>query len=108
MIQHGDRLQAALTMVEFFRDHFIPQLYATDPHELRLAHEVRNMVLGSELALRSCLFREETRGGHYREDFPKTDNPNWLAWTKIKQDNGKMKLWKQPVPNEWLPPEYQT
>ena len=107
MIQHGDRLQAALTMVEFFRDHFVPQLYATDPHELRLAHEVKNMVLGSELALRSCLFRKETRGGHYREDFPETDNPGWLAWTKIKQENGKMKLWKQPVPNEWLPPEYQ-
>jgi succinate dehydrogenase/fumarate reductase flavoprotein subunit len=107
MIQHGDRLQAALTMVEFFRDHFAPQLYATDPHELRLAHEVKNMVLGSELALRSCLFREETRGGHYREDFPETDNPGWLAWTKIKQENGKMKLWKQPVPNEWLPEKYR-
>ncbi len=107
MVQHGDRLQAALTMVEFFRDHFVPQLYATDPHELRLAHEVKNMVLGSELALRSCLFREESRGGHYREDFPKTDNPGWLAWTKIKQENGEMKLWKQPVPNEWLPSKYR-
>ncbi|UCD09248.1 MAG: FAD-binding protein [Dehalococcoidales bacterium] len=107
MVQHGDRLQAALTMVEFFRDHFAPQLYATDPHELRLAHEVKNMILGSELALRSCLFREETRGGHYREDFPETDNPGWLAWTKIKQENGEMKLWKQPVPNEWLPEKYR-
>jgi len=107
LIQHGDRLQAALTMVEFFRDHFIPKLYATDMHELRLAHETKNMILGSELALKSCLFREESRGGHYREDFPETDNPNWLAWTKIKQEDGKMKLWKHQIPEEWWPPEYQ-
>ncbi len=107
LIQHGDRLKAALMNIEFFRDHFSERLYATNPHELRLAHETRNMILGSELALRSCLFREESRGGHYREDFPETDNPGWLAWTKIKQENGKMKLWKQPIPEEWMPPEYQ-
>ncbi len=108
LIQHGDRLQAALTMVEFFRDHFVPKLYATDPHELRLAHETKNMVLGAELALKSSLFRKETRGSHFREDYPETDNPNWLAWTKIKQENDKMKLWKHQIPKEWWPPEFQT
>ena len=108
LIQHGDRLQAALTMVEFFRDHFVPKLYATDPHELRLAHEIKNMVLGSELALKACLLRAETRGAHFREDYPETDNPDWLAWIKIKQEDGKMKLWKHQVPKEWWPPEFQT
>jgi succinate dehydrogenase/fumarate reductase flavoprotein subunit len=105
LIQHGDRLQAALTMVEFYRDHFVPKLVADDSHELRLAHEVKNMILGSELALKACLFRTETRGSHFREDYPEKDNANWLGWIKIKQENSKMKLWKHPVPDKWLPPE---
>jgi succinate dehydrogenase/fumarate reductase flavoprotein subunit len=104
LIQRGDRLQAALTNVEFFRDHFAPKLLASDPHELRLAHETKNMILGAELALKVSLFRTETRGGHFREDYPKQDDANWLCWIKEKQENGQMKLWKQPIPNEWLPP----
>jgi succinate dehydrogenase/fumarate reductase flavoprotein subunit len=50
--------------------------------------------------------RRETRGSHYREDYPETDNENWLAWIKIKKDeNGNMVHWKHMIPDEWLPPE---
>ena len=79
-VKHGDRLQAALTNVEFFRDHLVPLLYAGDQHELRLVHETRNMVLNAEMRLRASLFRTETRGCHYREDYPLRDDQEWLAW----------------------------
>ena len=58
-IKHGDRLQAALTHVEFMRDHLVPMLTARDPHELRLAHETRNMVLNAEMRLMASLCRTE-------------------------------------------------
>jgi succinate dehydrogenase/fumarate reductase flavoprotein subunit len=103
IIQHGDRLQAALTMVEYFRDKYVPKLMATDSHELRLAHEVSNMVLGSEISLKACLLRKESRGYHYREDYPQRDDPAWLAWIKMKQVDGQLKLWKEPVPQKWWP-----
>jgi succinate dehydrogenase/fumarate reductase flavoprotein subunit len=103
IIKHGDRLQAALTMVEFFKDHYVPKLLANDSHELRLAHEVKNMVLGSEIALKACLLRTESRGFHYREDYPQRDDPNWLAWVKIREKNGELKLWKEPIPKKWWP-----
>jgi len=32
--------------------------------------EIRNMVVTSKLVVRSALIREESRGSHYREDFP--------------------------------------
>jgi len=102
-IKHGDRLQAALTMVEFARDHLVPKMYATDNHELRLAHEARNMVLISEMRLRSSLFRTESRGCHFREDYPYRDDANWLAWTLMKEEEGQMKLFKEPIPKEYWP-----
>ena len=102
-IKKADRLQAALTIVEFIQEHLVPRLFARDPHELRLAHETKNMVLSAEMRLRSALFRTESRGNHYREDYPRRDDPNWLAWVKIKEEQGKMKLTKVPVPKEWWP-----
>ncbi|MEM3666116.1 MAG: twin-arginine translocation pathway signal protein, partial [Candidatus Bathyarchaeia archaeon] len=81
----------------------VPKLYAKDPHELRLAHETKNMVLNAEMILKASLFRTESRGLHYREDHPQRRDPEWLAWTKLKEENGKMKVWKQPIPKEWWP-----
>jgi succinate dehydrogenase/fumarate reductase flavoprotein subunit len=102
-IKHGDRLQATLTMVKFVENHLVPLLKANDAHELRLAHEVRNMSLDAEIILRSSLFRTESRGTHYREDYPRRDDPNWLAWTIAKEEHGEMKLSKLPMPKEWWP-----
>jgi succinate dehydrogenase/fumarate reductase flavoprotein subunit len=102
-VKHGERLQAALTIVGFLRDHLVPQMMAKDAHELRLAHETKNMVLSAEMMLRSSLFRTESRGLHYREDYPRRDDPTWLAWTKVKEEQGGMVVSKEPVPEEWWP-----
>lgn len=103
-IKKADRLEATLTIVEFMQEHLVPRLFARDLHELRLAHEAKNMVLSAEMRLRSALFRTESRGNHYREDYPRRIDPDWLAWTKITRgENGKMMLIKVPVPEEWWP-----
>ncbi|MCK4953715.1 twin-arginine translocation pathway signal protein, partial [Candidatus Bathyarchaeota archaeon] len=62
-----------------------------------------NMVLNAEMRLRSSLFRTESRGTHYREDYPRRDDPNWLAWVKLKEKDGTMMLWKEPIPEKWWP-----
>ena len=95
-IKHADRLEAALTQVLFFKNHMVPRLIAHDYHELLLAHETKNMVLNAEMILRSSLLRNESRGRHFREDFPQED-PNWKAWIKIREENGAMKLTKVAV-----------
>jgi succinate dehydrogenase/fumarate reductase flavoprotein subunit len=102
-IKHEKRLKAALTLVEFLRDHLVPKLTAKDPHELRLAHETKNMVLNAEMRLRAALFRTESRGGHYREDYPRRDDPAWLAWVLLKEENGKMTANKKSIPKAWWP-----
>ena len=102
-IKHGDRLQAVLTLLEFIKDHLVPGLIARDSHELRLAHETENIVLNAESILKCSLFRTESRANHYREDYPRRNDNEWLAWTKLKLEDGDMKLWKETIPRKWWP-----
>ncbi len=102
-IKKADRLEGTLTLVKFLREHIAPALRAGDAHELRLAHETKNMIFSAEMRLRSALFRTESRGNHYREDYPARDDENWLCWTRILERNGEMVLEKVPVPEEWRP-----
>lgn len=89
-------LRAALAYVEELRDHHLPVLKAKDLHELRLAHETKNMILSAEMKLKASLMRTESRCSHYRLDYPDMDNENWQAWINIyKGDNGDMQFEKQ-------------
>jgi L-aspartate oxidase len=49
----------------------------------RLWIETRNLADYTYLLMRSALFRTESRGAHYRSDFPDTD-PNWKLHTIIE------------------------
>jgi succinate dehydrogenase/fumarate reductase flavoprotein subunit len=99
-IKHEDRLKAALKNIEFFRDHFAPKMIASDAHGLRLVHETRNMLLNAEMKLKASLFRTESRGNHYREDYPESNDDEWLAWVVIEKDeNDEMLLSKVAVNN---------
>ena len=102
-IKKEDRLKAALTIIEFLRDHHVPKLFAKNPHELRLAQETKNMITNAEMRLRASLYRTESRGCHYREDYPHRDDPGWLAWVLLKEENGQMKAIKKPIPEAWWP-----
>ncbi|WP_395694118.1 fumarate reductase/succinate dehydrogenase flavoprotein subunit [Nocardioides sp.] len=42
-----------------------------------LSIDLRNMLLVSECIAKAALAREESRGGHTRDDFPRTDNEVW-------------------------------
>ncbi|MFA5839773.1 MAG: L-aspartate oxidase [Candidatus Margulisiibacteriota bacterium] len=39
--------------------------------------EVKNMTLVAKLITQAALDRTESRGAHFRKDYPKTDNTNW-------------------------------
>jgi len=106
-IKSAKRLEATLTMIEFLRDHMVPKLKANDPHELRQAIETKNMILNAEMKLRAGIARKESRGNHYREDYPNRDD-NLLAWIKLREVDGKMIIEKEGVPRDWLPENFDT
>ena len=54
--------------------------------KFRLWTETRNLLTVATLVLKSALFRTESRGGHYRSDYPQTDI-QWQVHTIIQEDS---------------------
>ena len=55
--------------------------------QLKLAAETLNLVDVGYLILTSAAYRTESRGGHYRLDYPDTDDDNWQTHTLVKGEN---------------------
>ena len=47
-----------------------------------------NFVTVATIVARSALWREESRGGHYRLDFPRRDDERWRVHSVIQRDAG--------------------
>lgn len=56
------------------------------------ALEAENMAELSEMVVRASLMREESRGSHYRADFPKRNDEKWVRNIVIKRQDQKMTL----------------
>jgi succinate dehydrogenase / fumarate reductase, flavoprotein subunit len=51
----------------------------------------------ADVLVESALARQESRGGHYREDFPKRDDANWLKHTLAYQSPKGIEFKFKPV-----------
>ncbi len=69
------------------------------------ALELQDMTLVAEMIIRSALLRKESRGAHYRTDYPTLDNKQWFANIVISKKKAKMNLSQSPVIiTKWNPP----
>ena len=71
--------------------------------ELQSAHEyfnrsTRNLAEVGELILSAALHRKESRGWHFRKDYPYTDNKNWLKWVTLTRQGDEISFVDIPVP----------
>jgi succinate dehydrogenase/fumarate reductase flavoprotein subunit len=69
------------------------------------AIEFSSMIEGAEIIARSALFREESRGFHYRRDFENIDNERWLKHTVARFEGGGIKLDSAAVVVDRMKPE---
>jgi succinate dehydrogenase / fumarate reductase flavoprotein subunit len=56
------------------------------------AFEVGNLLNFSEVIVEGAIARQESRGAHYRTDFPKRNDENWLKHTLAWQTDKGIKL----------------
>jgi L-aspartate oxidase len=70
--REGQGLQSALSTIRGWMRYVLDQAFET-----REGWELQNMLLLGELMGRAALFRKESRGVHWRSDYPQTDNKNW-------------------------------
>ncbi|MFL6478899.1 MAG: FAD-binding protein [Nitrososphaera sp.] len=67
-----------------------------------LTWQLKSSLVACEAIVRSALMRQESRGGHYRSDFPKLDDERWKVNIYCKKGGGEaseeeMVLFKQSV-----------
>ncbi len=65
--------------------------------DLMEAIELGNLIDTAEPIIYGALVREESRGAHSREDFPKRDDKKWLKHTLVYKTDGKPKVDYRPV-----------
>ena len=64
---------------------------------LNFARELENMIVLARVITLGALARNESRGAHYKPDFPDRDDANWLKTTRAKWVNNDIQLTYEPV-----------
>lgn len=96
-----ETLNAALTNITTLRDLVQGKIYAQSGHALRQAHEVQHLLLAMELKVRAKLERKESRGHHYRKDYPMRDDSYLYYITETKGADGNVEFGKVELPERW-------
>jgi fumarate reductase flavoprotein subunit len=103
LVRNGDKLkEAAVRLDELLEkidsanvaDRFMAQYNM----EWNNIIDVTNLITVCRMVVSSAHCREESRGAHYREDFPQTDNEDWLKNIYQKKGTGfQLEVTQKPV-----------
>jgi succinate dehydrogenase/fumarate reductase flavoprotein subunit len=101
VLRTGELLTEALKTIGNLKEE-IPQIAvkAKEPRYNREwieALQVGNLLTLLEAIARSALSREESRGAHYRRDFPEMGDEKWLKNVVIKNAQGKTQVETVPI-----------
>lgn len=75
------RLVEAHEIIQFWQRYVMDKIFDT-PY----GWECQNMLTVADLMIRSARMRQESRGVHYRSDFPETDDENFAKHIELSRD----------------------
>lgn len=94
-------LTKVLSEVQIIRDELFPRISADTPKELVEALELKNLLIVAEIIASAAQMRKESRGNHFREDYPERDDVNWSGVITIRKVKEKPKLERLVIDPEW-------
>ena len=100
-VRNSRGLTETLRLLQQIRAESLPGLSIETPSDLVRALELQNLLLVGKMVARAAILRTESRGGHYREDYPERDDPNWLRVIEVRRDGGQMRLDTFVIDPEW-------
>jgi len=101
LVRSNKSLTQFLKEIDRLRDDMTEHLLLSSTGDLIAAQELKNMLQVGEIIARAALMRTESRGSHYREDFPDRDDSNWLQSIIVKKKRDKATLETINLDNEW-------
>lgn len=100
-VRNSRGLTETLRLLQQIRAESLPRLSIDTPTDLVRAFELLNLLLVGEMVARAAIMRTESRGGHYREDYPARDDRNWRRVIEVRRDDGDMRLETFVIDPEW-------
>ena len=100
-VRSKEGLTQLLEEIGRIRNELVPRLSVESAPELVQALELTNLLQVGEIVANTALMREESRGGHYRDDFPEQDDTNWLQAITVKKVAGNMQLGTLKLDEKW-------
>ncbi|MGO9641211.1 MAG: succinate dehydrogenase flavoprotein subunit [Candidatus Acidiferrales bacterium] len=92
-----------LELQERFRNVNLSDRTQWSNQTLNFARELENMLLLARVVTLGALARDESRGAHYKPDFPERDDANWLKTTRASWRDGRIELNYEPVDVSLIP-----
>jgi succinate dehydrogenase / fumarate reductase flavoprotein subunit len=91
VVRYNDRLAKALEQCEQWKQRY-QRVKLSDTgmwtnQNLSFARATRDMILVAEAILKGALLRNESRGAHYKPEFPERDDLNFLKSTLATFDS---------------------
>jgi len=108
VIRYNAKLQQTLVKIDELNDRFrrinMADRTQWSNQTLNFVRELGNMLVLARVIAMGALERNETRGAHYKPEFPDRDDANWLKTTKASYNGGNIRLDFEPVDISLIPP----
>lgn len=97
VIRSHQGLANAQVALAQLREENLPKIYGNSPREIMEAIEATNLFVVAGVVVKAALERKESRGAHYRTDYPYQDDQKWLTHTMLRKRFEGMDVSTYPV-----------